>query len=451
MKNMRGRILVVDDDSLVLESLHEIFVDDFDVVTASSGADALDIIRDDGEFDTVVLDIKMAGMDGLETAAAITKLNSSLPIIFYTGYPGDYSEGQIDRQYHPFDYVAKSDHPTRLCRAVGNAVKFRRLEKQSARLIDIAREEYGMVGKSSRMREIYRTIEKIAPTDSKVMIVGPTGSGKELVARAIHKRSARSSRRLGIFNCNHKQSDLVEAQLFGYLKGTFTGAFENRIGMFEYADGGTLFLDEISDLDATSQMKLLRVLETGEMQIMGSPEMKKVDVRVICATNKKLEDLVAAGEFREDLYFRLNGVTITLPALREHREDIPDLLNYAIEHYALQKGDGYIIFDPAAIDMLIEYDWPGNIRHLIYTVKALIDLSVSAYVTRKDVEKQLAVAGEINPSDNSFSAQLTEMKRLIIIKTLARADNNISAAARLLSMDRSNLHKMIKDLGISTG
>jgi len=451
MNDKEGRIIVIDDDSLVLEALYESFIDDFEVVTASSGDEAVEYIKEHTDLDAVVLDIRMAGKDGLATASEISRLDAKLPIIFYTGYPGEYSEGRIDKQFHPFDYVAKSDHPSRLLRAVRNAVKYHRLEKQSVELVNMARVEYGMVGKSTKMKEIYRTIEKIAPTESKVIITGPTGSGKELVARAIHKRSRRAQKKLGILNCNHKQPDLVESQLFGHLKGAFTGAVETRVGMFEYADGGTLFLDEIADLDITSQMKLLRVLETGEIQKLGSPKMEIVDVRVICATNQNLEKLVQCGEFREDLYYRLKGVSIDLPSLGERREDIPDLINFVIEHYSIHNGQGYVIFEPAAIDLMIEYEWPGNVRQLIYTVRALIDSTVSTYVTRRNVERQLTVFNQPAAPGQSFNTRVKDMKRLMIIKALAQCDNNISAAARLLSLDRSNLHKLIKDLDIKTG
>ncbi|MEW5924802.1 MAG: sigma-54 dependent transcriptional regulator [Candidatus Zixiibacteriota bacterium] len=446
-----GRILVVDDDNLVLESLYEAFIDEFEVLTAASGKEAVTAVGRNANLDAVVLDIRMAGMGGLETASAISKIVPDLPIIFYTGYPGDFSENKIDRQYRPYDYVVKSEQPVRLYRTVRNAVGFKKLERKSSHLIEMARAEYGMVGKSALMQAVYRTIEKIAPTDSKVMIIGPTGSGKELVARAIHKRSARSQKRLGILNCNHKQPDLVESQLFGHLKGAFTGATENRIGMFEYAHEGTLFLDEISDLDSTSQMKLLRVLETGEYQKMGSPAVERADVRVICATNKNLEELVASGDFREDLYYRLKMVTIVLPSLKERREDIPDLIDYVVEHYSIEKRDGCKIFEPAAIDLLVDYHWPGNVRELIYTVKALMDISISYYVTRADVERQLSFPGYTDNGSVSFSDQLREMKRLIIVKALVQSGNNISGAARLLSLDKSNLHKMIKELDITLG
>ncbi|UCD95519.1 MAG: sigma-54-dependent Fis family transcriptional regulator [Candidatus Zixiibacteriota bacterium] len=446
-----GRVLIVDDDNLVLEALNELLVDEYDVVPASSGDEAVDLAGREKNFDAVILDIKMAKTDGLQTAGALKEVSADLPVIFYTGYPGEYSEGQIDKKYHPFDYVVKSERPARLLRAVRNAVTFHQLKKQSGRLIENAHKLYGMVGKSQKMLDVYRTIEKIAATESKVMIVGPTGSGKELVALAIHKRSHRGTKRLAVLNCNHRQPDLVASELFGHVRGAFTGAFEDRIGMFEYADGGTLFLDEVSDLDITTQAKLLRVIETGQMQKLGSPHVRKVDVRIICATNRDLEKMVETEEFRADLYYRLKGVTITLPSLKDRREDISDLIDYFLERYASQKGEGIKLFGPAAQELMIEYDWPGNVRQLQHAVQSLIDLSVSFYITREDVENYLSYSGMETDSDQSLNAQLRDMKKLIITKTLVKTNNNVSAAARMLGMDRSNLSKTIKELGIKSG
>ncbi len=447
----KGCILIVDDDDLILETLNELFVDDYDITSASSGTGAIEIIKDKSSFDALILDIKMAQMDGLETASHIKEIDPDLPIIFFTGYPGDYSERQIEKDYQPFDYVVKNERPERLQRAVRNAVKFHRNIKKPANLVEFARANYRMVGQSAVMQEIYRKIEKIAPTNSKVMIVGPTGCGKELVARAIYKRSKRADKRMGVLHCNHKQPDLVESELFGHLKGSFTGAVEDRVGMFEYADGGTLFLDEIGDLDFTTQAKLLRVLESGEIHRLGSSEIIYVDVRVICATNRNLEQMVSEDKFREDLYYRLKGVTISIPPLKDRREDIPLFIDYVIEKYAMESGEGLKVFEPAARDLLIEYDWPGNARQLVYTIQALMDLSNSSFISRKDVEKYLSFSGKLPDESFGFNAQLKEMKKLIIIKALSQTEFNVAAAARILSLDRSNLFKMIKELGIKTG
>jgi DNA-binding NtrC family response regulator len=443
-----GKILIVDDDPLVLESLFQVFSDDYEVILVSSGADAIKALGDSADIDSIILDIRMAKMDGLETAKRIREINLDVPIIFYTGYPGDYSETRIDKEHQPFDYVVKNERPMRLQRAIKNAVLYYRLKTRPSDLRKLAFDQFGMVGKSSAMLEVYRTIEKIAPTDVKVMVLGPTGSGKELVARAIHKRSNRCDKKMGILNCNHKSADLIESELFGHMKGSFTGAVADRTGLFEYADEGTVFLDEIGDLDITTQAKLLRVLETGEMQKIGSPQVTKVDVRLICATHQDLLKMVKEGKFREDLFYRLKGVVITLPALKDRREDIPDLVNHFIEDYCLSHGEGIKMFERGAIDLLIENDWPANVRELSNTVEALLALSTSSIVTQQEVSNFLSYSNSTTIIKGSFNEQVREMKRMILIQTLARHNNNVSAAAKELFLDRSNLHKLIKELNI---
>ncbi len=447
--NKLGKILIVDDDALVLEALNETFIDDYEVVSVSNGFEALEKVKIEKDFDTVILDIKMAKMDGLKTASLLKEFNPQIPIIFHTGYPGDYSEEEIEKGYQPFDYVGKNERPARLTRAVKNAVEFYRLKKSSLHLIGLARDEYGMVGKSNEIIEVYQTIEKIGPTDNKVMILGPTGTGKELVARALHKRSLRFEMPLVIFNCNHKATDLVESELFGHIKGSFTGAIADRLGLFEFADGGTIFLDEIGDLDITTQAKILRVIETGEMTRIGSPQLVKVDVRLICATHHDLKQMVTEQKFREDLFYRLKGVTINLPPLKERREDLPDLIDYFAERYCRKKGEGLKIFEPDARDCLIEYDWPGNVRQLLDTVQSLIDLSPSYYITKNEVLSYLSLSDKIKSEPGTFKHQVKDFKRILILKILDRNNNNISASARELSLDPSNLRKLIKELGIS--
>ena len=443
--------MLVDDDPLVLEALQHTFDDDYDVVSASSGAEALEICARDTRIETVVLDIKMARMDGLKTASKLKDINAGIPIIFHTGYPGDYSEDDIEQGHQPFDYVGKNERPARLRRAVKNAVSFYRLKTGHTDLAKLAREEFSMVGNSRAMLDVYRTIEKIGPTDNKVMILGPTGTGKELVARAIHRRSRRADMHLAIFNCNHKAPDLVESELFGHLKGSFTGAVADRVGMFEFADLGTVFLDEIGDLDITTQAKILRVLETGEMQRIGSPEIVRVDVRLICATHHNLPIRIAEKMFREDLYYRLKGVTISLPSLKDRREDIPDLIDFFTRRYCQKIGSGLKLFEPAARDYLIEFDWPGNVRQLLDTVQSLIDLTPSYYITKRDVAGYLVLAENPVDGDGTLADQMREFKRTLILKTLDRNAKNISAAARELSLDPSNLRKIIKDLKITLG
>lgn len=443
-----GHILIVDDDRLVLRSLKQVFMDDYDVTTVSSGSEALDILAKNTSIDAIVLDIKMAKMDGLETARCIKKLNSQMPIIFCTGFPGEYSEDEIDSDHKPFDYISKQEGTTRLQRTVRNAVRMYQLKQKGTDLVTLAQNEYGMVGSSKAMLNVYRMIEQVAPTDSKVMILGPTGTGKELVARGIHKQSRRSDERLAIFNCNHKQPDLVESELFGHVKGAFTGAIEDRIGLFQYADNGTVFLDEIGDLDITTQAKLLRVLETGEMQRIGSAEVAQVDVRLMCATHRDLPEMIAEDRFREDLYYRLKGIVIEVPPLSQRREDIPALVEFVSDRYCQDCGAGIKLFDPSCIDLMIDYNWPGNVRQLADTVQSLIDLAGSSYISADDVSTYLNL-DQPSQSNGSLSQQVLEFKKSTIVKALHHHNNNVSAAARELDVNPANLHRMIKGFGIN--
>ena len=447
----QGKVLIIDDDHLVLDALHQTFLDDYDVVLASSGEEGLTALRAHNDLDTVILDIRMAKMDGLETASRIREMDPDIPLIFHTGYPGEYSKDAMDKQHRPFDYVGKGERPARLIRSVQNAVSFHHLKTRGAEMVEFAREHFGIVGRSDVMCRIFRTIEKIGPTDSKVMILGPTGSGKELVARAIHSRSKRSALKLVVFNCNHKAPDLVASELFGHLKGSFTGAVADRIGMFEYAHGGTVFLDEIGNLDITTQGKLLRVLETGELQRIGSPETVLVGVRLICATNSDLDRMVAEKTFREDLYYRLKGIQITLPPLKDRREDIPDLIDYFTDSYCREADMVVKVFEPSARDLLIEYDWPGNVRQLLDTVQSLIDLTLSHLITRHEVAAYLSYSGHQDKPHSGLSDRVRNFKKLVLIQALARHDNKVSAAARELRLDPSNLRKMLREFRIDHG
>ena len=446
--NKSGKLLIVDDAPLVLRSLELLFEEEYDVTVASSGAEALEIVRRSSSFDAAILDIKMAKMDGLQTADRLKETAPHLPIIFCTGHPGEYEERQIEEKQQPFDYVTKQEGPVPLRRSVKNAVRMHQLQVHRSDLAKLARDQYGMIGQSRCMRGVYQLIEQVAPSDSKVVILGESGTGKELVARAIHARSHRAARRFAILNCNHKQAGLIDSELFGHVKGSFTGAVADRVGLFEYANGGTVFLDEIGDLDITTQAKLLRVLETGETARVGASEHFRVDVRLVCATHRDLQAMVRDKTFREDLYYRLQGVTILMPPLRERREDIPLLVDHFIEDHCRTRGDGIRLFDTAAIDMLVEDNWPGNVRQLQETVRALINLSISSYITRDQVADYLGRKSDAAGRDGSLSDRLQDHKKTLIIQALARNNRNISAAARDLQVDPGNLHRMIKQLGI---
>jgi len=447
---VKHSLLIVDDDELVLEGLSLIFNDDYDVVPASCGDDAVKMVEQNPAFVAVILDIRMAKMNGFQVAAKLKALHPSLPVIFHSAYAGEYSDEEVDAKYQPFDYIGKGEDIARLRRSVRNAVELFLLKTNKKDLFKLAREQHGLIGRSRAMRELYEKIEQVAPTESKVMIIGETGTGKELVARAIHRNSKRAIRRMGILNCNHKSSDLVESELFGHLKGSFTGAFADRTGLFEYADGGTVFLDEIGDLDITTQAKLLRVLETGEIQKIGSSDVSRVDVRLICATHRDLKSMVEKGTFRNDLYYRLKGVMIFTPTLRERKEDIAELLDYFSEEYCRKRQTGLKVFDPKARELLIEHDWPGNVRELMDSIHSLIDITNSFYISENDVCEYLLAAKPSTNGQGSLASRLQVFKRQEIIKALDAAGGNISAAAEILQLDRSNLHRMMKSLDILT-
>lgn len=451
----RYTILLVDDDAQVLEMLADIFKDNYSTITAKSGKEAIEIVRQHDSIATVVMDIKMPNVDGITAAREIRAMGPDIPVIFHTGYPGDYDEDAIDHEEKPFDYILKGEPVAKLIRSVRNAVESFHLKKDNKMLSTQAESSFGLIGRTTSMQEVYRLINKVAPTNSKIMIIGETGTGKELVARAIHNHSRRKDQRLAILNCNHRAPDLVESELFGHVKGAFTGAIGDRIGLFEYADGGTIFLDEIGDLDITTQGKLLRVLETGEYQSVGAPTIKKSNIRLLCATHKDLAALVEQEKFRRDLYYRLKGIQIVLPPLRERKEDIPLLVEKFKDRLTIEQGLTPKKFDSSAISALINHDWPGNVRELLDTVESLIVLRDSDILLRDDVltylGNGLSNLSEDNGADLTLAGQMKKCRRQFIIEALTANKGNISAAARQLGVDRSNLHKKITDLKIDLG
>lgn len=445
-------VLLVDDDPHVLNMLEMLLGEEHDLLSAPSGPEAVATVdRNGNTVAAIVMDIKMAGMDGVAAARLISKSHPDIPIIFHTGYPGEYKESDIDASEKPFDYIQKGNSIPQLLRSVRNAVETFQLRGNGKLLTDHAESQYGIIGRSQSVQDVLRIIRKVAPTDSKVMILGDTGTGKELIARAIHMSSLRSDQKLAIFNCNHKSPDLVESELFGHGKGAFTGAISNRVGIFEYANGGTIFLDEIGDLDITTQAKLLRVLETGEFQIIGAPETKMTNVRLVCATHRNLEQMVKEGKFREDLFYRLRGVQIRLPSLRERREDIPVLVQRFCDRFTIERDQPPKMILPEAMNLLVEFDWPGNIRQLLDTIESLTVMTESDVITPADITAQLKGVGRLcPPSTLSLSERTRELERTLIIEALTEAKGNVTTAARLLEIDVSNLHRKLKSFSIST-
>ena len=439
-------ILIVDDDSTMLSSLAAVFSDQYHTVLATSGSEAIDATTTDKSIACVVMDIKMPGMDGITAAREIRQINPDLPVIFFTGFAGQYSENDIDRSEKPFDFVIKGQSLTTLARSIRNAVESYYLKTDNKRLALYGETQYGIVGASFAMQQVCATIRKASQSNARVMILGESGTGKELVAQAIHTHSDRRNKRLAILNCNHKSPDLIESELFGHMKGSFTGSVIDRVGLFEYADGGTVFLDEIGDLDITTQAKLLRVLETGEFQpVGGDPIFRKTDTRFLCATHRNLEQMIKDGSFREDLYYRLKGIVISIPPLRSRKEDIPLLIDRFSDKLTIGSGLPPKVFDQSAVNLMLEFDWPGNVRQLFHVIESAVLLTASDLIIADDIRGFLGSSTyDVTSGRTRLPDRLRDLERTLIIEALSETKYNIGAAATLLGIDSSNLHKKIK-------
>jgi DNA-binding NtrC family response regulator len=447
---MKPVILVVDDEPLQREIMKTILEGEgYPVLSAASGSEAL-ALMDKTPVDLVLTDLKMTGMDGIELLAAIPRGLVPPPVILVTAH------GTIDSAVEAvrngaFDYLTKPLDKTRLLLAVRKASERVAILNENARL---KQELYGrfrlegIIARSPAMRRVIEMLQKVVDSSSTVMLLGESGSGKELVARAIHYNSARRNRPFTAINCAAIPEALFENELFGHDPGAFTGAVGKRQGLFEISDGGTLFLDEIADLPMTMQSKLLRVLQDREVRRIGGKESIHVDVRIITATNKDLEREVENGAFREDLFYRLNVVTIDLPPLRERREDIVPLIEHYFEKFSTEFGRPVRSISPEAMRLLIEHRWPGNVRQLAAVMERAVLLSDGPVLSREDVAGRLQVRRpvELNrydlPEDGlDFEAFEKEMIR----KALERSGGMATRAARLLHMNyKAFLYRMEK-------
>jgi DNA-binding NtrC family response regulator len=389
-------------------------------------------------------------MDGHQTARQIREIPLDTPIIYNTGYPGEYSRHQIESE-KPFDFIGKNEGMERLKQAVQSAVHDSLIQTHSHALISYALDMFEMVGHSSAMLNVYRQISLIGPSDQKVLILGETGTGKEGVAKAIHRISPRAGNPFSPYNCGNRPRDLVDDELFGHYKGAFTGALTDRDGLLKSADKGTVFLDEIGELDLLTQSKLLRVLDASEILPVGADKPEIVDVRLICATNADLESLVKAGKFRSDLYFRILSNVICLPLLNDRREDIPALIDYFTAQYCEDRKIDSKYFDQAARDFLIEYDWEGNVRHLREKICEILTSTPSYFISRRDVEQKLDPSGKFTSNKSGYDEQVKDFKRTLIVKALDKHGGNVSKVAREFGKDPANMRKLIESLGISLG
>ncbi len=450
---MRRRVLVVDDEKGIREALKQLLeYEQIEVQTSASGGEALRLYADFRPH-LVFLDVKMQGMDGLATLRALRELDPHAQVVMISGH-GTIQTAVEATQLGAYDFLEKPLDTDRVLLTLRNALQHVALAIENVRLRDEVHARHEIVGSSKAIKQVIERIEKVAPTAARVLITGENGTGKELVARALHALSPRGKAPFVEVNCAAIPGELIESELFGHVKGSFTGAFADRAGKFELADGGTLFLDEIGDMSLAAQAKVLRALEDGVISRVGSEKTLPVDVRVIAATNKTLTAEIAAGRFREDLLYRLNVVPIDVPPLRARRSDIPQLIEHFVQQLARHTGLEPKPLERDAITRLTAYDWPGNVRELRNTVERLLILAAGDRITAADVER---LAGADLPGGGSGldggagwmrAATFEEFKqaaeRAYLLAKLKENDWNVSETARTLAMPRSNLYKKIE-------
>ncbi|MEC9355372.1 MAG: sigma-54 dependent transcriptional regulator [Gemmatimonadota bacterium] len=448
-----ARVLIVDDEKGIRDALAQVFeYEGQEVRVAEDGPDAL-IVANAFQPDLVFLDVKMPGMNGLEVLARLGDESPGSLVIMISGH------GTIDTALEAtrrgaYDFLQKPLDTDRLLVTFRRALELKGLTESMAELRSQVESRYEIVGNSLPIRRVLERVEKVAGTDARVLISGENGTGKELVARAIHRLSSRSDTVFIEVNCAAIPSELIESELFGHLRGSFTGAFADRAGKFEQANGGTLFLDEIGDMSRDAQAKVLRVLEQGVLTRIGGSEAIEVDVRVLSATNKDLEQEIEDGGFREDLFYRLNVVPIQVPALRERREDIPMLVTHFSEGMAAREGSIPRAFSDAAMERLKALTWPGNVRELRNTVERLLILSDGSEITPDNVDSlTISRARSADPGREllalgNFSTFKEEAERAYILNKLRTNDWNVAETARRIEMPRSNLYKKIERYGL---
>ena len=448
-----ARLLIVDDEKGIRDALAQVFeYEGQEVRVAEDGPDAL-LVANTFQPDLVFLDVKMPGMDGLEVLARLGDESPGSLVIMISGH------GTIDTALEAtrrgaYDFLEKPLDTDRLLVTLRRALELKGLTESMAELRSQVESRYEIVGNSLPIRRVLERVEKVAATDARILISGENGTGKELVARAIHRLSSRSDTVFIEVNCAAIPSELIESELFGHLRGSFTGAFADRAGKFEQANGGTLFLDEIGDMSRDAQAKVLRVLEQGVLTRIGGSEAVEVDVRVLSATNKNLEQEIEDGGFREDLFYRLNVVPISVPPLRERQEDIPMLVTHFSEGMAAREGSVARVFSDAAMERLKTLTWPGNVRELRNTVERLLILSDGSEITSDDVDLlTISRARSVDPGRellalDNFSAFKEEAERAYIVGKLRANDWNVAETARRIEMPRSNLYKKIEKYGL---
>jgi two-component system nitrogen regulation response regulator NtrX len=443
------RVLVVDDEKGIRGALGQLLeYEGYEVQTAGNAVDGISAFES-WHPHLVFLDVKMAGIDGLETLKRIRQMDPAAIVVMISGH-GTVQTAVEATQLGAYDFLEKPLDTDRVLVTLRNALQHAELQQEYGKLRETIESRYEIVGRSYAIRALIEKIERVAPTPARVLITGENGTGKELVARALHRLSSRADGAFVEVNCAAIPSELIESELFGHMKGSFTGAVSDRAGKFEQAHGGTLFLDEVGDMSLAAQAKVLRVLEDGVVTRIGGSKTIAVDVRVIAATNKALDGEIGAGRFREDLFYRLNVVPISVPPLRERREDIPLLVAHFTQRLSQQEGMAPRSFTPDAVERLSSLEWAGNVRELRNTVERLLILSGGPRIAAPDIDRLVGRQSAEQTSIGSLADCKTfeEFKeaaeRAFLLAKLRQSDWNVSETARLLQMPRSNLYKKIE-------
>jgi two-component system nitrogen regulation response regulator NtrX len=446
---VKSRVLIVDDEEAIRSSLKMIFeYEGYEVLLAANGQAALKIAEKDAP-DLIFLDIKMPQMDGLEVLKRLRADESAPPVVILSGH-GNVKTAVEATKLGAFDFIEKPPESDRILLVARNALAQKVLSVQLHRLKLSFDERYKMVGQSPSLEKVWDAVRRAAPTNATVLITGESGVGKELVARAIHRNSLRKDEAFVQVNCAAIPEELIESELFGHEKGSFTGATEKQIGKFELAHKGTIFLDEVGDMSLRTQAKVLRVLQEGEVERIGSQKTIQVDVRVIAATNKDLEEAIEKGDFREDLYFRLSVIPVRVPPLRERAEDLPVLVQHFVKQFCAENNFRSRAFSPAAIEVLKRHAWRGNVRELKNAVERLLIMAEGDEIRPEHLADVLR-----RPSDSLLASPETlrdfkeAAERTFLVGKLRESSWNISATAAAIGTPRSNLYKKLEQYGIT--
>jgi DNA-binding NtrC family response regulator len=450
-----ARILVIDDDPIILDVISEILrTNNHEVVIAHNGDSGIKKVKTDS-FDLVLTDLVMPDVGGMEVLEHVSSLLPEIPCIILTGY-GTIKNSVEAIKKGAFNYITKPITAVELLNAVDKALQFRNLEAENERLRREVQQKYrygNIIGTSTAIEKVYEIIDKVADTDSTVLISGPSGTGKELIARAIHYSSNRSNKPIIVMNCGAIPEELLESELFGHEKGAFTGAYRNRIGRFEVANGGSLFLDEVGEMSPALQVKLLRVLQEQSFERVGGTKTIHVDVRIIAATNKNLTVSINNGTFREDLYYRLNVVPIRVASLKQRRSDIPLLIDHFLKKFQEGKTERITGFSHESMEAMLEYEWPGNVRELENVIKRLTILCDNEVVAFDDLPEHIQqVTAPLTQSEEDESIEgglsldeaVRDYEKRLIIEALEKSGWVKTKAAKLLNINRTTLVEKIK-------